>query len=202
METGESSYATGIPGDNVDACKQDCFFDGNSGMGDDGCDWQLKCDPRTTNAACPYDQAYASQHTDECSFSASQSQTCIDKCQKLVPNGCDCFGCCVVPGAPAPILLAATCTAANFNDPTKCPRCTQVTQCSNPCEHCEICIGKPTLPADCTTTTPDAGTDGPPPPPPQCGTDYQPCGPGTPTPADSCPQGLGCITGCCTPLVP
>ena len=201
LDNDESSYATGIPGDNVDACKQDCFFDGNSGMGDDGCDWQLKCDPRTTNAACPYDQAYASQHTDECSFSASQSQTCIDKCQKLVPNGCDCFGCCVVPGAPTPVRLVATCTAKDFGDPTKCPACTQVTQCSNPCEHCEICIGKPTLPADCTTTTtPDAGTDGPP-PTNNCGSDFVPCGPGTATPADGCGPNYGCVTGCCIPSI-
>ena len=33
--------------------------------------------------------------------------------------------------------------------------CTQVTQCSNPCERCEICVGKPTMPADCAT---DGGT--------------------------------------------
>ena len=121
LDNDESSYATGIPGDNVDACKQDCFFDGNSGMGDDGCMWQLKCDPRTTNAACPYDQAYATQHADECSLSSSQSQTCIDKCQKLVPNGCDCFGCCAVPGAPTPIRLVATCTAKDFGDPDEVP---------------------------------------------------------------------------------
>ena len=35
LDNDESSFATGIPGDNMDACKQDCFFDGNSGMGDD-----------------------------------------------------------------------------------------------------------------------------------------------------------------------
>ena len=45
LDNDEGSFATGIPGDNSDACKQDCFFDGNSGAGDDGCDWQLKCDP-------------------------------------------------------------------------------------------------------------------------------------------------------------
>src|SRR5215831_375471 len=115
LDNDESSFATGIPGDNVDPCKQDCFFDGNSGMGDDGCLWQLKCDPKSTEANCPYDPQYAAQHTMECSTSASQSQTCIDKCQKLVPNGCDCFGCCNVPGAPQPIRLAATCTQAAFN---------------------------------------------------------------------------------------
>jgi hypothetical protein len=194
LDNDESSFATGIPGDNMDACKQDCFFDGNSGAGDDHCDWQLKCDPASVNTKCPYDSAYASSHTTECSTSASQSQACITACRKLVPNGCDCFGCCVVPGAPAPILLAATCTAADFNDPTKCPRCTQVTQCSNPCEHCEICIGKPTLPPDCI---PDGGTDGP--PPNNCGTDYVPCGPGTSIPADGCGPNYGCVTGCCIP---
>ena len=73
LDNDEGTFATGIPGDNVDACKQDCFFDGNSGMGDDGCDWQLKCDPMTNNADCPYDAAYAQSHMTECSLSASQS---------------------------------------------------------------------------------------------------------------------------------
>ena len=81
LDNDESSFATGIPGDNVDPCKQDCFFDGNSGMGDDGCQWQLKCDPSSVEAKCPYDSAYAAQHATECSTSASQSQTCVDKCQ-------------------------------------------------------------------------------------------------------------------------
>src|SRR5207244_10409925 len=58
-DNDEGSFATGIPGDNVDACKQDCFFDGNSGMGDDGCEWNLKCDPASPGAhaarACPYE---------------------------------------------------------------------------------------------------------------------------------------------------
>ena len=182
----------------MDACKQDCFFDGNSGTGDDGCDWQLKCDPQSVEPKCPYDQQYATQHANECSVSASQSQTCINKCRKLVPNGCDCFGCCLIPGAPTPIRLAATCTAADFGDPAKCPPCTQVTQCSNPCDHCEICIGKPTLPADCT---PDAGRRHrrPAPAAQHCGSDFVPCGPGTPTPVDGCGPNYGCITGCCIP---
>jgi len=200
LDNDESSFATGIPGDNMDACKQDCFFDGNSGAGDDHCDWQLKCDPASVNSKCPYDQSYADSHTMECSVSASQSMACINACRKLVPNGCDCFGCCVVPGAPAPILLAATCTAAGFNDPTKCPRCTQVTQCSNPCEHCEICIGKPTVPADCNGTPTDGGTpadggtptDGGPGIPQTCDFDAPSCGPN-----GECAAGRGCVTGCC-----
>ena len=201
LDNDESSFATGIPGDNMDLCKQDCFFDGNSGAGDDGCDWQLKCDPTSVNSKCPYDQQYATSHTMECSTSASQSQACINFCRKFVPNGCDCFGCCVVPGAPTPIKLAPTCTAADFGNPAKCPTCTQVTQCSNTCERCEICIGKPTIPADCRPdggTPTDGGTDVP--PPPDCGSDFQACGPGTNIPADQCPQGSGCVTGCCIPV--
>jgi hypothetical protein len=211
LDNDESSFGTGIPGDNVDPCKQDCFFDGNSGMGDDGCLWQLKCDPLSTEPKCSYDANYAAQHTNECSVSTSQSQQCINFCKRLVPNGCDCFGCCAIPGGPT-IRLAATCTAAKFNDPTACPPCTQVTQCSNPCGHCEICIGKPTLPPDCFTTPDggtgtDGGTDGGgpdssnEPPGTQCdGENPIPCGPGTSTPADGCPVGQGCLTGCCFPL--
>jgi hypothetical protein len=205
LDNDESSFATGIPGDNMDACKQDCFFDGNSGMGDDHCLWQLKCDPLSNNASCPYDSAYASSHTTECSLSASQSQACIDACRKLVPNGCDCFGCCQIPGAPNAIRLAPTCTAAKFNDPVACPPCTQVTQCANTCEHCEICIGKPTLPADCGPVVVDAGTNKdagtPPPPPPVCPGTSQACGPGGIDPT-ACPAGTGCITGCCLNLIP
>jgi hypothetical protein len=197
LDNDESSFATGIPGDNMDECKQDCFFDGNSGAGDDGCDWQLKCDPLSVNAKCPYSEQYATSHTTECSVASSQSQSCINFCRKFVPNGCDCFGCCLVPGAPTPIKLASTCTAADFGNPAKCPTCTQVTQCSNPCERCEICIGKPTIPADCAP--PDGGTDSGV-PPPMCDSDFPPCGPGTNTPADGCPTGQGCITGCCSPV--
>jgi len=201
IDNDESSYATGIPGDNVDACKQDCFFDGNSGMGDDGCQWELKCDPHSTEAKCPYSDSYATQHATACSVSGSQSQQCLDTCRQYVPNGCDCFGCCAVPGAPTPIRLAATCTAKDFGDPTKCPPCTQVTQCQNPCERCEICVGKPTVPADCGAPATDAGTS-----PPDGGVGiaacngYVSCVPG-PANTSGCPTGFGCVTGCCLPYV-
>jgi hypothetical protein len=198
LDDDEGTFATGIPGDNSDPCRQDCFFDGDSGMGNDGCLWQLKCDPMSTNASCPYDAAYAQSHTMECSVSGSQSQKCIDSCRKLVPNGCDCFGCCAVPGAPTPIRLAPTCTAADFNDPAKCPPCTQVTQCMVPCGRCEVCVGKPTIPADCNTYdggVPDGGT------PYTCPVGYMACGQYGVDPS-LCPDGTGCVTGCCRPLVP
>jgi hypothetical protein len=187
----------------MDACKQDCFFDGNSGMGNDGCEWQLQCDPKNTNTKCPYDANYASKHATACSATASQSQKCIDNCRKYVPNGCDCFGCCAVPGAPNPIRLDPACTAKDFGDPTKCSPCTQVTQCMNPCERCELCVGKDTVPADCGSTPPDGGMDAAPPPDsgtgtPQCN-GYVSCVPG---PDAACPMGHSCFTGCCLPNIP
>jgi hypothetical protein len=196
LDNDESSFADGIPGDNLDPCKLDCAFDGNSGMGDDNCIWQLKCDPISTATYCPYDQTYATAHPTECSLTASQTQICLDRCAKLTANGCDCFGCCVVPGAPTPIRLAVTCTAADFGDPTKCPPCTQVTQCMTPCGHCDYCIGKETLPSDCV---PDAGVDSG--TPNNCLPGYPACGPGGIDPT-MCPTGTGCVTGCCRPLVP
>ena len=52
----EDTFATGLPGDNMDACNQDCFFDGNSGSGDDKCSWDLACDPANPGGdKCPYD---------------------------------------------------------------------------------------------------------------------------------------------------
>jgi len=211
-DNDEGSFATGIPGDNMDACRQDCFFDGDSGSGNDGCDWQLKCDPSNVGAGaekkCPYDADYVSKHETECSLSASQSQHCIDFCGKVTPNGCDCFGCCVVPGSPTPIRLSATCTAEKFGDPSACSPCTQVTACNNPCERCEICVGKTTLPADCNPNTPDGGTTdgGTPdggyvPPPPQCAGTTVSCGPGGAVAATACPTGTGCVTGCCLPII-
>jgi hypothetical protein len=205
-DNDEGTFATGIPGDNIDACKQDCFFDGNSGMGDDGCQWQLDCDPLSTNNRCPYSASFAQKHMTECSTTASQSQKCIDFCRKFVPNGCDCFGCCAVPGAPTPIHLDPTCTAKDFGDPTKCSPCTQVTQCMNTCDRCELCVGKTSVPEDCTTSNTDGGTpaDGGTPPPGDGGgvatcTDYPSCVPG---PNAVCPAGSGCVTGCCIPIIP
>src|SRR3954471_555297 len=87
LDDDEGTFATGIPGDNMDPCKQDCFFDGNSGMGDDGCQWQLKCDPPTPEAAlgCPYDWSFHNCPT-------TQAARCLTGCRALPPNGCDCFG--------------------------------------------------------------------------------------------------------------
>lgn len=205
LDNDEKTFGTGIPGDNMDACKQDCFFDGNSGQGDDGCDANLKCDPANTLASCPYDPSYKNCPT-------SQSQRCINFCGKLTPNGCDCFGCCTVPlpgGGSKSVRLSSTCSIADINDPTKCQACTVDTNCQNTCQTCEICIGKPTIPASCYGGGADGGGGGG-----GGGTDGggggaadggggggtgQICAGGEPVcnGVTPCPAGLYCLTGCC-----
>lgn len=196
-DNDESSFATGIPGDNVDACKQDCFFDGNSGQGDDGCNWELKCDPKSPGgSSCPYDPSYKNCPT-------QQSQRCIDYCTQFIPNGCDCFGCCSIytnGGSPVDIIIGSACSVDKISDTTACPRCTKSTTCANDCGTCELCLGKTAadLPASCAPTpNPDAGPPAPdaapPPPAYTCNTGQKTCT----TTADCDPTTQYCSQGCC-----
>ena len=205
-DNDESSFATGISGDNIDACKQDCFFDGNSGQGDDGCEWNLKCDPKnpggTAAKPCPYDPGYKN-------CPQAQSAKCIKNCRSVTPNGCDCFGCCALPNGnmTTTVMLVSTCTQDKLNDPKACPPCTQQTACVNTCEKCEVCIGKSQLEAECVSTIPppvggvpqpDGGTPPPPPPPtPLCENTVISCGPGGQVADGACPGNSFCLTGCC-----
>ncbi len=187
LDNDESSFATGIHGDNMDACKQDCFFDGNSGMGDDGCNWDLSCDPANIGAgaarSCPYDPS-----THNCP--TAQSAKCVANCGPVTPNGCDCVGCCVVPGVNHPIRLDASCTAANFNDPALCPACTQQPSCTKTCDKCQLCLGKTTLDPSCATV--DGGA-----PTPVCPSGQTVCG----TDPNLCMNNTLCVTGCCVPWI-
>jgi hypothetical protein len=200
---------------DMDACKQDCFFDGNSGQGDDGCNWDLRCDSANpgANSGCAY-EAGRTCH-------AGQSDKCVRNCRKLTPNGCDCFGCCAVTytGGSASVLLVSGCTADKFGDPVACPRCTQNTECINTCETCEVCLGKPAPDPSCTGGTPgtDAGTgetdggtggetDAGTPvdaadPAPWCPAGVTSCGPTGQVPSDGCGAGNYCLTGCCARYV-
>ena len=100
-----------------------------------------------------------------------------------------------VPGAPTPIRLVATCTAEGLRQSRRSARaCTQVTQCMTPCGHCDYCIGKDTLPADCT---PDPTAARPTPARPAT----RPAG-STASIRRMCPTDTGCVTGCCRPIVP
>lgn len=206
----EGSYYGGIPGQNKAPCKADCYFDQDTGPGNDDCYWNHQCDPLSVapdfppeGSACPYDANVKTPGTSKscAELDQAQSQTCTDYCGPLTPNGCDCFGCCELPaGGGKYVYLGSevngvgSCDVASLNDPAKCKPCTPVKACLNGCGKCEICIGKPTLPAECYP--PDGGTDagydgGV---EPQCPTGKQPCGlPGQ----AACPGGYYCITGCC-----
>jgi hypothetical protein len=192
----EDSFYGGIPGQNSSPCKEDCYFDQDSGSGNDACYWSQECDPLETaplyspgGAECAYDPAAAiAGYAGTCAdAAASQSQGCHDFCGPLTPNGCDCFGCCTIPGAPTPVWLgsedggAGSCTLDALGDPTKCKPCTPVAACENTCEHCELCVGKSSLPPECSAPSCPAGVEA-----------CSPCG-------DPCPAGYSCITGCCSP---
>ena len=197
-DNDESSFATGIPGDNVDACKQDCFFDGNSGSGFEKCLWDLACDPASpgANDGCPYDP-------DKNNCPGPVAEQCINSCLGLVPNGCDCFGCCAFPmpgGGTRNVFLSSGCSFENIDDPAICPTCTPRVDCLNTCERCEYCVGKNEIPADCGGAGGGAGGSaggsaggGSGEPLPQCPTGVESC-----TPTKPCVgTNSYCLTGCC-----
>ena len=174
-DNDEASFATGIPGDNKDPVMQDCFFDGNSGAGNDGCNVHVCCllGARTV-AECPiganrYDPAACPPPIGQ----QPLSQQCIDTCGKLTPAGCDCFGCCTICD-PATnechdidinLMDSVGCTPDTLGDPTKCLSCTKSTTCGSAAcggETCILCPGQDPadLPASCrgATMCPPGGT--------------------------------------------
>lgn len=191
----EDSYFLGIPGQNSSGCRQDCHFDRDSGAGNDGCDWTFACDalsiapnyPPSADASCNYDPQTAIQGKTCADLASGQGATCLDYCLPLVPNGCDCFGCCELPARSGHTVWigstaegAGSCTRATLSDPAACRPCTQVRSCLNICGACEVCAGETAPPASCGTTQAT------------CPTGQSACGPGA-----SCPAGKFCITGCC-----
>lgn len=179
-DNDEASFGTGIPGDNRDPFCQDCFFDGNSGAGDDHCRYATEC----LTGGTPTRPG--------CGMDCTVSMECLDFCRARTPNGCDCFGCCTVAdasGATVDILIGGACSEATLSDPTICPRCTKATDCTNTCGRCELCPGRTIadLPADCY---PDGGVDGG--VPYTCDMGEQVCDAATP-----CPAGYYCQFGCC-----
>lgn len=195
----EASFRTGIPGDNVDAVKQDCFFDGNSGAGNDGCDIHVCCLlGATTVAACPIGQnQYDPTECPPPIGNTPLSQRCIDTCGALTPPGCDCFGCCTLcdPNNPSQCYDILTnpntspnCTVATLGDPTSCVPCTQVPSCGDPdCggSTCILCPGQDPgdLPAACNGMT-------------QCPAGSQSCANGAVCPAQTyCDVSSQCCVG-------
>lgn len=189
FDNDESTFATGIPGDNRDPKWQDCFFDGNSGAGDDDCRYHTDC---LTGDKEPSDP--------DCKL----TDACIKFCAPLTPNGCDCFGCCTVTlgnGETMDILTGTECSLDKAEDASACPVCVKSETCGNTCGRCELCPGKTIedLPEDCspTTGTGGAGSGGAPSDPGDpgysCDGGEQVCGPDLPP----CMLGGYCSLGCC-----
>jgi hypothetical protein len=195
-DNNEGGWQGNVPGQqNQPECNvMDCYFDQNSGAGNDNCYWSHACDPLEPGGACPYDGNYTppgSGNQDCSQLAMMQSETCSNVCGSLVPNGCDCFGCCEVQVGAETVTVyigshtpddVGTCNPAVVQDPDLCWPCTQVPGCLNACDECELCIGQSELPPGCTEQ--------------QCPAGLQACGlPGQ----DPCPLGQACVTGCCVP---
>jgi len=188
-DNDEATFATGIPGDNRDPKWQDCFFDGNSGAGDDGCRYHTDCLYGTID-----------QDAGNCQL----TEQCVDYCRELTPNGCDCFGCCTVrerDGTNVDILMQPACSLEKLDDAAACPRCTKSADCQNTCGRCELCPGKTEadLPDDCMPDPPDPPPDGgtPPDPPPSYTCEGAPvC-----TLSGDCASGQYCQLGCCRVVI-
>ena len=177
----EGAFATGISGDNMDPKWQDCFFDGNSGAGDDGCRYSTQCLTGELEMSDP-----------DCTV----TQECIEFCAPRTPNGCDCFGCCEVfdeENQPHFVYVTGECTDEHLDDPDICISCTQTTECNNECGECELCPGMTPedLPPECTPTGGEGGS-GSDDPVPTCDNGMQVCTADMP-----CGTGRFCMNGCC-----
>ncbi|MFZ5896222.1 MAG: hypothetical protein ACOY0T_34525 [Myxococcota bacterium] len=190
----EDSFFGGIPGQSGGGCRRDCYFDQDSGNGNDRCDWSYNCDqksqppnfPPSGDATCAYDEEVSLQGATCAGLRETQTPTCLETCLPITPNGCDCFGCCELPARSGTFVWlgsqqngVGSCDLEHINDRSACALCTPVPSCFNPCGDCEVCAGSTALDAGCSGSSPlcPVGT---------------PCGPGA-----TCPGTAYCITGCC-----
>lgn len=171
----------GVGGERGGPCLADCYFDFGNGAGNDQCRWDSRCDPLSVSPrfdpegpACAYDSTRVGGRT----CPRTQATQCLDRCRPITPNGCDCFGCCTFPqlagrganGGPGYVWLGSTnaagegtCTLGRITDPDACRPCTPVAGCNNPCDACEVCVGRPGPDPSCGRPVTDAGvprTDG------------------------------------------
>lgn len=177
----EDSYYGGLPGQGGDACRLDCYFDHDSGSGNDGCDWNRSCDSDVTCSRGP-----TATPTECTAWTQAQPSTCLDTCLPLTPNGCDCFGCCELPARSGHFVFVGlttdntTCDENHLDDPNVCPSCRPVPSCYNACEACETCVGERGPDPNCANNAP------------ACPFGREPC-----ASEAKCAAGAYCITGCC-----
>ena len=188
LDNDEATFATGIPGDNKDKKKQDCFFDGNSGG---QCQIETCC--LLTEEACE-EGDFGTWPPNDCAF----NMQCISQCIGLVPPGCDCFGCCTICNPETDVCadvmtnpaVSPDCDVDDIMSPTDtgdCVLCEKFDACSVPCEPdgCILCPGQSEddLPDDCNEMN-------------EC--------PGGETPCDEsadCGNGQYCSNHCCVEVV-
>jgi hypothetical protein len=193
-DNNEAGWKGEVPGQqNQSSClSMDCYFDQDSGAGNDDCYWNHSCDElepmgcnHNPNSIVPGANASCGELFEE------QSDLCLDFCGALTPNGCDCFGCCQVHlgGEIHTVYIGTenngqgTCNVESAGDPDLCNPCTQVPGCLKGCnpDECEICIGQTEIPEGCDEA--------------KCPDGIQSCDPQNGH-AD-CADGQSCITGCC-----
>jgi hypothetical protein len=193
-DDSEAELFSGTVTNVTGSCRADCYFDLNTGSGDDGCSWSYRCDPRsvapdfhpTGSSMCDHDPTLAACN------GGMPPAACQTSCLPLTPNGCDCFGCCELPAPSGRFVWIGAvdetshCELQSSADPNACPPCTPVLGCQNTCEECELCVGKATLPTSCSAA---AG--------PSCPDGLPSCDPRSP---GECGPSAYCITGCCVPL--
>lgn len=196
----EDSYFGGIPGQNNAPCREDCYFDQDTGSGNDRCFWNQACDPLAAapgyppsgDARCAYDPSTKTPGTSaSCEeLMTTQDTACGSYCLPLTPNGCDCFGCCELPAESGKFVWlgstldgAGSCTPDALGDASKCHPCTPVPSCMNGCDPCEVCVGRTAPSTACAGSTSS-----------RCPVGVAACGrSGDPV----CPSDSYCVTGCC-----
>lgn len=128
---------------------------------------------------------------DSCFFEFDCGQGNDGPCTELVPNGCDCHGCCEA-GSRAALLGsiddsgAASCTAEALDDPARCLDCSIDETCFNACDDCELCFSG-AEPSDECPLVDGCRT-------PLCPDGVEPCDEAC---GLRCPEGFACVTGCC-----
>ena len=119
LDDDEQSFATAIPGDNQSSTWMDCFYDGNSGSGDDGCRIHVNC---LLGILPP-------SHTD-----CQLDQLCLTNCIPATTPNCDCFGCCLI--GTDYYLLEPSCDHVSLSG---CRMCVPNSACVNNCDPSAFC---------------------------------------------------------------
>jgi hypothetical protein len=154
--------------------KQDCFFDGDSGQGNDGCSIHVCC----ITTGCADDKF---DPVRDC----EASDRCKENCGSITPPGCDCLGCCTLcqDGSCFEVVISPECTEEELDNPLKCTPCNKLDDCGPPdCslpDDCFVCPGED-LPANCVAQECDEGQEA-------CNVD------------NPCPDDKWCSQGCCLP---